>query len=182
MRTYLLAMVVIAVGLLVAAPTTALAQDDACDVILEDDVNVTTGPGGELADAIGDQRSEIASELDDRRFEARLDNATTEEERATNVSAELERIETHLDALETCWESHETAHLDGNVADQLDPAEIETVHEQAQSVHTRFNDTAAEATNLSAPVRDEHGISVESLNELEQRIETMREATTQAVE
>lgn len=159
---------VLAVG---AVAPAAAAQDGACDGLL---ANATGGPGGELAGAIGEQESTLESELDDRRFQARLDNASSPEERARVVAAELDRIEQRVAAIGACASSLRAARDDGNLTDEEFREGMAALEAHAAATHERLNQTAAAAAALPADVRREYDAGEERVNVVASQVTSLR--------
>ena len=168
-----------AIGLVLFVPT-ASAQEAACTDLLENRNDVTdasSGPGGLLADAIGDQRDEIGSELNDRWFDARLENATSARERAQIIADEVERIESNVSTLERCWGINRGERAADRSLSELDDDERAALENHTRSLHRRLNETRAEADRLPESLREEHDIDSETLSSLERRIVAVRNAT-----
>lgn len=153
----------------------AAAQEPACDAVLDNATNATGGPGGQLADAIGDQGSDIGSELNDRWFDARLANATSNASRADIIAAEVNRIEARLNRTEACWRAAGTGG-GGNVASELTPRQVEALERQALSLHRRINETQDHAAALSPDLREQRDIGPERIAALERRVVGLRES------
>lgn len=147
----------------------AVGQGDAGDPCTEVLANGTNGePGEELAGAIGEQEFAIDSELADRRFEARLDNASSDEERARIIAAEFERLEAHVDRLEACGAVLENESGDGERERALAV--------RANATAERVNDTAAAAERLPDDLRREYGVDTAAFDSLLQRVLVLRES------
>lgn len=148
--------------------------DDACDGVL---TNRTDGePGEELAGAIGEQESEIDSELGDRRFEARLRNASTDAERAEVIASELDRLRTHADALEACAAFLHDENDAGDLSDEALREQERALAARANATADRINETAAEARRLPADLRQEYGIDADAFDALLERVLALRES------
>ena len=164
---------VIVTGTLLFVPLSS-AQAPACQGILDTRNATPTGPGGQLAEAIGNQGNEIGSELDDRRFESRLANATSDAERARIIAEEVDRIEKRLATLERCSGSNGTAGATAGSSVELNPGERDVLRNHTRSLQRRVNETQVEAARLDASLREAHGIDAQSLTALERRIESLR--------
>lgn len=148
--------------------------DDACDEVL---TNRTDGePGEELAGAIGEQESAIDSELGDRRFEARLRNASTDAERAEVVASELDRLRTHADALEACAAFLHNENDAGDLSDEALREQERALAVRANATADRVNETAAEARTLPTDLRQEYGIDADAFDALRERVLALRES------
>lgn len=178
-RTLAFLLVAIALGVLLFVPT-ASAQEAACTTVLENRTelaNDSAAPGGLLAEAIGDQRDQIGSELDDDGFQARLENATSARERARVVADEVDRIESNLSTLERCWGVNGTEPEANRTLAELDEDEREALENYSRSLHARLNDTRTEADRLPVSLRDRHDLGTERLDSMEQRIRAARNET-----
>lgn len=167
-------------GLVLFVPT-ASAQEAACTDVLENRStvhNASSAPGGLLADAIGDQRDEIGSELNDRWFDARLENATSTRERAGIVAEEVERIESNVSTLERCWGIDRSEGVADRSLGELDADERTTLENHTRSLHRRLNETRAEADRFPESLRDEYDLDAETLTSLERRVVAVRNATS----
>lgn len=172
-RTDVIVILVVVTGaLLFVSP--ASAQQPTCEEILDTRSTTPTGPGGQLADAIGDQRSEIGSELDDRRFDAKLANATSDRESARIIANETERVEERLATLERCWGSNGTAGAADGGSAELDPGQRDALRNRTRSLQQRVNETRVEAGRLDRSLREAHGIDAAALTTLERRVESLR--------
>lgn len=163
------------VGLMVfgwSAAATAV-QGPACDGLLP---NETGGPGGELAGAIGDQESTLETELDDRRFEAGIENATTDDERAEVVAAELDRIGERVEAVETCAEALRGERRSGNVSEEAFRERVGVLETHVVAASDRLNETEDEADDLPANVRRAYDVDAERFEEVSVRVDTLRES------
>lgn len=178
-KTLALVLVAVTTGFILFVPT-ASAQDASCTEVLENRTDQGTGssaPGGLLADAIGDQRDEIGSALNDRWFDARLENATSSRERAEIVAEEVERIEANVSTLERCWGINRTERVADRSLAELDADEREVLQNHTRTLHRRLNETQAEVDRLPVSVRDAHDVDAETLASLERRLVAVRNAT-----
>ncbi len=190
-RTLAVALLAVTGGfVLLASPAAGQGHGAACIEMLENrtganatDANRTvSAPGGRLAAAIGNQREEIGSALNDsarndRWFDDRLANATTARERAGIVADEAERIESNVTTLEGCWASNRSEPVSGERAVDLDPGQRDALANLTRSLHRRLNETRAEADGLPAPLREEYGVDEASLAALERRVVALRNHT-----
>jgi hypothetical protein len=163
------------VALVVAgAAGLAAGQGDAgsaCEGLL---TNGTDGePGEELAGAIGEQESAIDSELADRRFDARLRNASSDEERAEIIAAELDRLRTHADALAACAEA---LPAEDDATDEQRRERERALAARANATAARVNETAAEARTLPGDLRSEYGVEADAFDALLERVLALRES------
>jgi hypothetical protein len=158
------------------ATAPAAAQESACDAVIDNATNATTGPGGELSDAIGEQGSDIGNELSDRWLDARLDNATSDAERAGVLGTVTDRIEARLNLTETClWGERMPEEVDPKVR-ELTPRQVDALEQQTQSLHRRLNDTRNHSASLPGDLRAQQDIGRERLSALERRIVRVRES------
>lgn len=179
MRTRTIILATLAAGLLVGGLTpTALAQGTTCEELLAGRANASASPGGQLAEAIGDRRQEIGTELNDRWFDARLANATSERERASIIAAEVDRIERRLGALEPCV--GERPGGAGGTAEDLSPEQVEELQQRALTLHRRVNETEVAAGQLPTALRTEYGINTQAITTLEQRVVSLRQSASRA--
>jgi hypothetical protein len=172
----------VAAGFLLFAPT-ATAQQATCTEGLENHTNLSDAaatPGGLLADAIGDQREVIGSELNDRWFDARLENATSTRERARIVADEVDRIESNVSTLERCWGINRTERDANRTLEDLSDDERASLTNYTRSLHQRLNETRTEADKLPRSVRGDYDLDDEGLTSLEERILAVRNATERA--
>lgn len=165
--------VVLAFGVL-ASP--AAAQDSACDAVLENATDGTAGPGGALAEAIGDRGSEIGEELSDRWFDARIANATTDGERAEIIATEVDRIEARLERTEACVRTPEADADSGQVASELTERQLDALERRAATLHHRLNASRDHATALSTDRRDSYNLTTDRFERLERRTVALRES------
>lgn len=180
MKLHCIVLSALAVVLLLGVFTSpAAAQESACDAVLDNATNATTGPGGQLADAIGDQGSDIGSELNDRWFDARLANATSNASRADIIATEVDRIEARLNRTEACWQAAGTGGEGENAASELTPRQVDALEQQALSLHRRINETQDHAAALSPDLREQHDIGPERIAALERRVVGLRESLTE---
>lgn len=156
-----------------AVSTASAAQGGACEGLL---ANATGGPGGELAGAIGEQESTLESELDDRRFQARLDNASSDEERAQVIAAALDRIEQRVVAIGECASALQSAREAGNITDEEFREGMEVLEAHTAATYQRLNETAAEASALPGDVRSTYDVNTDRFDAVESRIVTLQEA------
>jgi len=157
---------------LVPVASGATVQNQSCQGVLTDERNATAGPGGELAEAIGNQGSEIGSRLNDEWFDATLANATTDQERASIIAAEVDRIQTRFVTVRQCWSAHERGDQ------KLRPRAIEVLRGQALTLHRRVNETEVESARLPRQLRQRNDIGDGRLDELERQIVSLRAAMT----
>lgn len=173
MRTRAVATALLVAMLLAGVqPAAALPHGAACDAVLPGEANETAGPGGYLSDAIGAQGAALAAELDYRRFDARLANATSDRERAAIVAAERDRVRERVRAVERCWRNHQGGEADE--AAELPPRRVAELHRQSVTLHWRVNETANRAASLPPERRAAHGIDDESFATLERRVVDLR--------
>lgn len=166
-------LLLVGAGALLLVPA-ASAQQTACDEVLDNRSNTSSGPGGQLADAIGDQREEIENSLEDTWLDARLANASSDRERAEILSQEVERIEERITTIERCWWGDRTERETvGNVAD-LDARQIDYLWNRTRLLHRQLNETRSEAARLSTSLREGYDIDDETLEELEERVVALR--------
>ena len=168
--------VVLALGA-VTAPVAA--QESACGTVLDDASNASAGPGGQLADAIGDQGSEIGSELNDRWFDARLANATSDAARAEIIANEVERVEARLDLTERCVRGRESGNEGESGASELTRQQVDALERQALSLHRRINETRSHAAALPQTLRERHDIGSDRFTTLERRVVALRESLSE---
>ena len=178
-RTLVFVLLAATMGLGLFVPT-ASAQGATCTDFLENRTgpsNASSAPGGLLADAIGDQRDEIGSELGDTWLDARLENATSTRSRARVVSEAVNRIETNVSTLERCLGIDRPRRTADRSQAELDADERPAVANYTRSLHRRLNATRAEADRLPDAVRDEYDVDAETLTSLERRVVALRNAT-----
>lgn len=166
-------------GLLLLVPP-ASAQSAACNEIVETRSNASSEPGEQLTDVIGDRNDKIGRALDDARFEARLANARSDRERARIVAERVTRLEERLSTLDRCWQSHLTARENGNRSAELNTTQIDSLQQEARSLHQRVNGSRAVATDLPPSLRERYGIDAETFDTLEQRVGTLGQTVNQS--
>jgi hypothetical protein len=156
-----------------AVSSASAAQGGACEGLL---ANGTGGPGGELAGAIGEQESTLESELDDRRFQARLDNASSDEERAQVVAAELDRVEERITAIGECASALQSARQARNLTDEEFREGMDALTAHTAATYQRLNETREVATALPGDVRGEYDINTDRFEEVESQLVALRES------
>ena len=168
-----------ALGLVLFVPA-ASAQGATCTEVLTNESGRYASPaepGGRLADAIGDQKREIGSALNDRWFDARLTNATSNRSRARIVATEVERVESNVSAIERCLGLNRSGWASDRRAPELDGDEREALSNRTRSLRERLSETQAEAERLPVGGRERHGLENETLVALERRIVAIGNAT-----
>lgn len=178
-RTATVAVLAVAAASVLLAPT-ASAQETACEEALETAGNLSAEPGEQLADAIGDQREEIGGTPDDRRFDARLANATSNESRAEIVADEVDRVEDRLAALERCLTDYQSDAETDDAVDASDRSAVDALREQARALHRRLNETERAAERLPVTLREANDVEEERFEELERRIVELRDELARA--
>lgn len=158
--------------LVLASVTGAAVQTDETDCPVE--VSGNDEPGQALANVVGAQQSVVAREIEQRGFNATLENATTPDERATIVDTELERIDHRLATLEACQRALIDTREDGDLTAEEYRQRTETLEAEIADANDRLDNAAAAAENLSPEVREQADIESERFDGLGSRIETLQ--------
>lgn len=131
--------------------------------------NSSVAPGQQLAGAVGAQGASVESELWDRSLSERLDDATSDAERAAVLAEEIETIETYVEALEgvranltAAWERDEIS--EGEYRSSLSGFVV-----RARSVELRANRTVNASEELSPAMRDAHDVNATHARNLSDR-------------
>lgn len=162
--------------LLGIATAPAAAQESACGTILDNATGTTTGPGGQLADAIGNQGSDIGDELNDRWVEARLENASSDAARADILAAEADRIEARLNLTEQCLGTGQPTDGSDPTTRELTPRQVDALEREIRTLHRRINVTRNRSAEFSSFMRARHDIEPERFSALERRVIAARES------
>lgn len=160
----------------VAATGTAAAADDPCMPSGDEPTNESvTTPGQQLAGVVGAQQSKVADQIDGRGLDAKLSNASTTEERAAVIAAEVERIEERtVDLEDRCLELTEKRE-NGTFDEGQYQTRVETFEARTDALACHANRTAERAEPLPADVRDEYGINDTTFAAIDERIEVLQE-------
>lgn len=126
-------------------------------------------PGQQLAGAVGAQGASLGGELWNRTLTDRLANATSPSERAAVVADENETLTEHLEALAGVRANLTEQWADGELSEGQYRTSLSAFVVRARTVELRANQTARAAENLSALVRDRHGIDVTHIRGLADR-------------
>lgn len=164
---------VLAVAAFAVPAAAATSTQDGCTPPEEAPVGTEVEPGGSLVEAVGAQESELAGELVDRRFESRLANATTDEERAEVIAAEVGAIANRLTDLEERCQDLMDARSDGEVGDDTYRTRLGRLAIQVRAVDCRVNRTEREATTLPVTLREEYNVTEETFATLESRVDEL---------
>lgn len=113
------------------------------------------------ATAVGNAVTRLRGDYAARSFEVAYANATTEQERVALIRAEINRLATRIDALESRQSAALEAYNDGDISTRRFVAELAAVDAGAQSVETQF-DRIVERTGVFMP------------GELQTRIDNLR--------
>lgn len=178
-RPLALVLVMTALGLSFLAPAVS-AQEASCTDVLENGSAANgsaAAPGGLLADAIGDQRDEIGRGSANGTFEARLENATADRERARVVAEEVDRIAANVSALERCWGINRSERVATRSLSELDEGERLALENHTRALYGRLNRSQVAAEELPRSLREPHDVDEETLAALERRVRTVRNAT-----
>ena len=174
MRGFVAFLTVLAMTIAVVPGAAAAQPDGACappDTATGSDGKVE--PGQQLAGVLGEQQSAVEGEIDDRGFEARLDDATSDRERAKVIAAELKAIVERLVTLEETCEKL-TSRLD---ADEIGEGTYRTrmglLDARVDTVSCRLNRTEAAAAELPSDLRDEYGINETAFETVRERVERL---------
>lgn len=168
-------LVLLAAGLVLGpAAAPAAAQENPCAPVVNGEGDASGQPGGQLSDAVQAQEDAIGTELDDRRFEARLANATSPAERAGVVADELDRIERRLTATEDCWARLRAESASNETVDAAAPPTLDALAREARALHRHLNRTAEAAAALPGDVRTQRGVDAMAIAALERRVVALR--------
>lgn len=131
--------------------------------------NSSVAPGQQLAGAVGAQGASVEGELWNRSLSERLDNATTDAERAEVLADEIETIETYVEALEEVRANLTEAWERDEISEGEYRASLSGFVVRARSVELRANRTVRAAEDLSPAMRDAHEVNVTHARTLEDR-------------
>ncbi|WP_132059470.1 hypothetical protein [Halorussus amylolyticus] len=131
--------------------------------------NSTVSPGQQLAGALDAQSATVEGELWNRTLSDRLDDATTDEERAEVVADELDTIEAYVEALEDTRENITTAWEREEISEGEYRTSLSGFVVRAHLVERRANRTASAAEDLSPEVREEYGVDATRAELLSER-------------
>ena len=140
-------------------------QDD--ETTTENDSSVA--PGQQLAGAVGAQGATVEGELWDRSLSERLDNATSDAERAAVLADEIETIETYVEALEGVRANLTESWERGELSEGEYRASLSGFVVRARSVELRANRTVNASEELSPVIRDAHDVNVTRARNLSDR-------------
>jgi hypothetical protein len=136
----------------------------------------TTDPaaGAHLSGVVGVQDSLVRETADRETFEARLANATSENERAELITQRLDATEQRLDEVETRAETLETARDNGSLTGDVYTARLAAVGETTAGLQATTNATEEAAASLSPGRR--------ASLQIDQRVEQIRARSSRLTE
>lgn len=126
-------------------------------------------PGTAYAGIVGAQQAEVQSEYRVRDFESRLDRAATDEERAEVIAAERTAIDARVEELETRKTDVQAAR--GNETAYRVRVTSHVSH--SLTLQQRLERVTDAAETLEPSLREEHGLSSETLEALESQIDAL---------
>ena len=165
----------------VALVSGLLAVPLGVSAVTADEPNPSVAPGERLAGVIGIQEAEVDGDLSERSYEARLDRAQTDAERAAIVDERRAEIERRLADHEADLADLRAAREAGNITEGTYRARVATLAAETASTERAAGRASETASQLPAAVRDSRGISVESLQRLRANASDLGGAETAAI-
>lgn len=181
-----IAVLLLLVGLVVAAPAAAIVGSGQGDVdSVEDSVashgsddnvarNVTSNqtgndsiaPGAHLSGVVGVQKAEIDGEIESRGLGIALRNAKTNESKAEVLANETNRIRERIQSLTHQQQALKEALKNGSITKSQYQAEIAEVATRSATVRRLANQTVNASGELPEQLREAKGINETALHQL----------------
>jgi len=162
-RTGTILLAVALVSALVAVP---LGVSAAAAEQIETNESDGVAPGERLAGVVGIQQAAVSGDLSDRRYEARLERADTDAERAAIVAERRDEIDRRLDDHRTELAELRAAREAGNITEGTYRARVATLAAEKGSTERAAERASETARQLPADVLDARGVSVDELEAL----------------
>lgn len=124
-------------------------------------------PGAHLSGVVGVHRAEIEGEVDARSIETALNASDTNESKARVIAMEGERLETRLQELEARLAELEAAHENESIPAGAYQAQAATLTARTNALEEALNRTSTAGATLPPQVRDQYGVNVTRLGELQ---------------
>jgi|AntDeeMetagen681_2_1112603.scaffolds.fasta_scaffold00070_1 hypothetical protein len=158
--------ILLAVALVSALVAVPLGVSAAAAEQIETNETDQVAPGERLAGVVGIQEAAVSGDLSDRRYEARLQRADTDAERAEIVADRRDEIDRRLGDHRTELAELRAAREAGNITEGTYRARVATLAAEKGSTERAAERASETARQLPADVLDTRGISVDELDRL----------------
>ncbi|MEA1931936.1 MAG: hypothetical protein U9O06_10350 [Euryarchaeota archaeon] len=158
--------ILLAVALVSALVAVPLGVSAAATAQIETNESEQVAPGERLAGVVGIQEAAVSGDLSERRYEARLDRANTDAERAAIVADRRDEIDRRLADHTAELAELRAAREAGNITEGTYRARVATLAAEKGSTERAAERASETARQLPAAALDARGLSIEDLQEL----------------
>ena len=159
--------ILLAVTLVSALVAVPLGVSAAAATQIETNESDQVAPGERLAGVVGIQQAAVSGDLSDRRYEARLERADTDAERAAIVADRRDEIDRRLSDHRAGLAELRAAREAGNITEGTYRARVATLAAEKGSTERAAGRASETARKLPAEALEARGVSVDELQRLQ---------------
>jgi hypothetical protein len=167
-RTTLLVLISV-VGVLAVVSGAALSQSGTPPSPTAETNNSTVAPGAQIASAISVEGVALESDVNRRTLDAKLAQATSDEERAAIIATTIRRLDGRLDTLETRYQQLREARQAGTIRGAKYHVETTTIMTEAAMIGRMLGRLQTAATKLPAAQLETQYPNATSIERLAER-------------
>lgn len=173
--------ILLAVALVSALVAVPLGVSAAAAAQIETNQSEQVAPGERLAGVVGIQQAAVSGDLSDRRYEARLERADTDAERAEIVAERRDEIDRRLGDHRAELAELRAAREAGNITQGTYRARVATLAAEKDSTERAAERASETARQLPAEALDARGVSVDELDQLRANASELGGSETAAI-
>lgn len=134
-------------------------------------------PGAQFAGVVSVQAAEVDTAVEVRTFEARLSNATTDEQRARIIAEQHAKNRKELDELRHHTDTLREKRRSGNFSEGEYRARMASVTAEINAVETLSNRSGSAASDLPQDTRERANVDVDEIRDVESDAENLSAAS-----